>query len=143
MQVGVQFYQTFLVKADDAVPDFFEDSSWLVREKIRLLLNTFPITLSKERNWGLSVSEVLVFQWEGDWQDVFGVALSVKETQSEVRVERVEVDLRLSLRTLVGSFLMSLMKFQLNQLSEKTIKFQSEFGQKQLFVVCQLSTWYV
>ena len=93
MQVGVQFYQTFLVKADDAVPDFFEVSSWLVREAIRLLLNTFPITLSKERTWGLSVSGVLVFEWEGDWQGVFGVALSVKETRSEVRVERVEVDL--------------------------------------------------
>ena len=36
-----------------------------------------------------------MFECDEDWRGVFGVVLSVKETQSEVRPERFEVDLPL------------------------------------------------
>ena len=67
-------------------------ASLLVREAIKFFLNTFPITLSKDKIWGLLVSGVLMLEWEGDWRGVLCVALSVDETQAEVRVDRVEVD---------------------------------------------------
>ena len=38
------------------------------------------------------MSGVLIFECDDDWRAVFGVALSVKETSGEVRLQRFEVD---------------------------------------------------
>ena len=75
-------------------------SSLRVREAISPLLNTLPITLSKDMTLGLSVSRMLIFESDCDWRGVLRVALSVEEKRGEVLVERVEVPLPLIAETL-------------------------------------------